>query len=44
MQVTKVKGTVVSSYKTDSLTGLWMPKLLSQYEVAGDIVDAGLEE
>ncbi len=53
MQIAKVKGTVVSTYKTRSLTGVKLLLIqfmdaqgqpLPQYEVAGDIVGAGLDE
>lgn len=53
MQIAKVKGTVVSSQKTQSLTGVKLLLLqyideagqpLNEYEVAGDRVGAGIGE
>ena len=53
MQMAKVLGTVVSTHKTRSLTGVKLlllqfidaqGQLLPKYEVAGDTVGAGLEE
>lgn len=53
MQIAKVKGTVVSTYKTRSLTGVKLLLLqflddrgepIPKYEVAGDTVGAGLNE
>lgn len=53
MQIAKVLGTVVSTHKTRSLTGVKLlvvqyinaqGQLLDQYEVAADIVGAGVNE
>lgn len=53
MQIAKVLGTVVSTYKTRSLTGVKFlivqfidaqGQLLPNYEVAADIVGAGINE
>ncbi|MEL4894245.1 EutN/CcmL family microcompartment protein [Crocosphaera sp. Alani8] len=53
MQIAKVRGTVVSTYKTRSLTGTKFLLLqfmdaqgqpLPKYEVAGDLVGAGINE
>lgn len=53
MQIAKVLGTVVSNHKTRSLTGVKLVllqlidaqgQLLPSYEVAGDVVGAGLDE
>ena len=53
MQMAKVIGTVVSTHKTRTLTGVKLlllqfidaqGQLLPKYEVAGDTVGAGLEE
>jgi carbon dioxide concentrating mechanism protein CcmL len=53
MQIAKVRGTVVSTHKTRSLTGVKLlllqfidaqGQLLPKYEVAGDIVGAGVDE
>lgn len=53
MQIAKVLGTVVSNHKTRSLTGIKLVilqlidaqgQLLPSYEVAGDIVGAGVNE
>jgi carbon dioxide concentrating mechanism protein CcmL len=53
MQIAKVLGTVVSTYKTRSLTGVKLlivqfidaqGQLLPNYEVAADIVGAGINE
>lgn len=53
MQIAKVCGTVVSSHKTPSLTGIKLLLVqfidvegnpISKYEVAGDTVGAGLNE
>jgi carbon dioxide concentrating mechanism protein CcmL len=53
MQIAKVRGTVVSTHKTRSLTGVKLlmlqfidaeGKLSANYEVAADIVGAGLNE
>ncbi len=53
MQIAKVRGTVVSTHKTRSLTGVKLLLIqfmdaqgepLPQYEVAGDTVGAGLDE
>jgi carbon dioxide concentrating mechanism protein CcmL len=53
MQIAKVRGTVVSTHKTRSLTGVKLlliqlidaqGELLPKYEVAGDVVGAGLDE
>lgn len=53
MQIAKVRGTVVSTHKTRSLTGVKLLLLqclddrgqpLPRYEVAGDLVGAGLDE
>jgi carbon dioxide concentrating mechanism protein CcmL len=53
MQIAKVLGTVVSTYKARSLTGVKLlivqfidaqGQLLPNYEVAGDIVGAGINE
>ncbi|HAC63472.1 MAG TPA: carbon dioxide concentrating mechanism protein CcmL [Cyanothece sp. UBA12306] len=53
MQIAKVLGTVVSTHKTRSLTGVKLILIqfmdaqgqpLPQYEVAGDIVGAGFDE
>jgi carbon dioxide concentrating mechanism protein CcmL len=53
MQIAKVRGTVVSTHKTRSLTGVKLllvqfvddsGQLLPKCEVAGDIVGAGLDE
>lgn len=53
MQIAKVRGTVVSTYKTRSLTGVKFLLLqfidaqgqpLPKYEVAGDTVGAGIDE
>lgn len=53
MQIAQVKGTVVSTQKARSLTGMKLllvqyidadGQLLPKYEVAGDTVGAGLDE
>jgi carbon dioxide concentrating mechanism protein CcmL len=53
MQIAKVRGTVVSTHKAPSMTGVKLllvqyideqGQLLSEYEVAGDIVGAGIGE
>ncbi len=53
MQIAKVRGTVVSTHKTPSLTGVKLillqfidenGEVLSNYEVAGDTVGAGIGE
>ena len=53
MQIAKVRGTVVSTHKTRSLTGTKLLLLqfidaqgqsLPKYEVAGDLVGAGVDE
>ena len=53
MQIAKVLGTVVSTHKTQRLTGIKFlllqlidaeGNLLQDYEVAGDIVGAGVDE
>ncbi len=53
MQVAKVRGTVVSTHKTPNLTGVKLLLLqfmdlegqpLDKYEVAGDVVGAGVNE
>ena len=53
MQIAKVRGTVVSTHKDPSLTGVKFlllqfvdeeGRLLPKYEVAADFVGAGLEE
>lgn len=53
MQIAKVCGTVVSNHKSSTLTGVKLilvqlidsqGKLLPKYEVAGDIVGAGINE
>ncbi|MEA5509109.1 EutN/CcmL family microcompartment protein [Crocosphaera sp. UHCC 0190] len=53
MQIAKVRGTVVSTHKTRSLTGTKLLLLqfidaqgqpLPKYEVAGDLVGAGFDE
>lgn len=53
MQIAKVLGTVVSTHKTRSLTGVKLILIqfldaqgepLPQYEVAGDVVGAGIDE
>lgn len=53
MQIAKVLGTVVSTHKTRSLTGIKLlllqlidaqGQLLPNYEVAGDVVGAGIDE
>lgn len=53
MQIAKVRGTVVSSYKEPSLRGVKFllvqfldeeGQLLPKYEVAADIVGAGIDE
>lgn len=53
MQIAKVRGTVVSTHKTRSLTGVKLlllqfidadGQLLPKYEVAGDTVGAGIDE
>lgn len=53
MQIAKVRGTVVSTHKVNSLTGVKLlllqyvddqGNLLSQFEVAGDTVGAGIDE
>jgi carbon dioxide concentrating mechanism protein CcmL len=53
MQIAKVRGTVVSTQKDPSMTGVKLllvqyideeGQLLPQYEVAGDIVGAGVSE
>ncbi len=53
MQIAKVRGTVVSTHKTPSLTGTKLLLLqfmdaqgqpLPEYEVAGDLVGAGVSE
>lgn len=53
MQIAKVRGTVVSTHKTRSLTGTKFLLLqfidaqgqsLPKYEVAGDLVGAGVDE
>lgn len=53
MQIAKVCGTVVSTHKSRTLTGIKLllvqfvdakGELLAKYEVAGDLVGAGLNE
>ncbi len=53
MQIAKVRGTVVSTYKARSMTGVKFlllqyidaeGQLIPKYEVAGDIVGAGIDE
>jgi len=53
MQIAKVRGTVVSTHKTRSLTGVKLillqfidenGQLKPEYEVAGDTVGAGIDE
>lgn len=53
MQIAKVRGTVVSTHKTPSMTGVKLllvqfideeGQLLPNYEVAADIVGAGVNE
>ncbi|BAW96844.1 carbon dioxide concentrating mechanism protein [[Synechococcus] sp. NIES-970] len=53
MQIAKVRGTVVSTYKTESLRGIKFllvqfineqGQALPKYEVAGDLVGAGVNE
>ncbi len=52
MQIAKVRGTVVSTHKTRSLTGKLLllqfmdaqGQPLPKYEVAGDLVGAGINE
>ncbi len=53
MQIARVRGTVVSTHKTRSLTGTKLLLIefmdaqgqpLPKYEVAGDLVGAGLDE
>ena len=53
MQIAKVRGTVVSTHKTRTMTGVKLlllqfidaeGQLLPKYEVAGDLVGAGLNE
>jgi len=53
MRIAKVRGTVVSTHKVQSLTGVKLlflqyvddeGKLLPQFEVAGDTVGAGIDE
>jgi carbon dioxide concentrating mechanism protein CcmL len=53
MQIAKVRGTVVSTHKTRTMTGIKLlllqfvdaeGQLLPKYEVAGDTVGAGLNE
>ncbi len=53
MQIAKVRGTIVSTHKTRSLTGVKLlllqfvnaeGQLIPSYEVAGDVVGAGLNE
>lgn len=53
MQIAIVRGTVVSTHKTRSLTGVKLlllqfvdaeGQLLAKYEVAGDTVGAGIDE
>lgn len=53
MQIAKVRGTVVSTHKARSLTGVKLlllqfidaqGQLTAKYEVAGDTVGAGLDE
>lgn len=53
MQIAKVRGTVVSTHKAPSMTGVKFllvqyideqGELLPKYEVAGDIVGAGIGE
>ncbi|ACK65650.1 Ethanolamine utilization protein EutN/carboxysome structural protein Ccml [Rippkaea orientalis PCC 8801] len=53
MQIAKVRGTVVSTHKTRSLTGVKLLLIefidaqgqpVPKYEVAGDLVGAGLDE
>jgi carbon dioxide concentrating mechanism protein CcmL len=53
MQIARVRGTVVSTHKARSLTGVKLllvqfideqGQLSPKYEVAGDIVGAGLDE
>jgi carbon dioxide concentrating mechanism protein CcmL len=53
MQIAKVRGTVVSTYKADSLRGIKFLLVqfideqgqpLPKYEVAGDLVGAGINE
>ena len=53
MQIAKVRGTVVSTYKAETLRGIKFilvqfideqGELLPKYEVAGDLVGAGVNE
>jgi carbon dioxide concentrating mechanism protein CcmL len=53
MQIAQVRGTVVSTHKTQSMTGVKLLLLqfidaegqpLPNYEVAGDLVGAGVDE
>jgi carbon dioxide concentrating mechanism protein CcmL len=53
MQIARVRGTVVSTHKIRSLTGVKLlllqfidaeGQLLPKYEVAGDVVGAGIDE
>ncbi len=53
MQIAKVRGTVVSTHKAPTMTGVKLllvqyideeGQLLPKYEVAGDIVGAGINE
>lgn len=53
MQIAKVRGTVVSTHKAPTMTGVKLllvqyideqGQLLPKYEVAGDIVGAGVNE
>ncbi|BAU64906.1 Ethanolamine utilization protein EutN/carboxysome structural protein Ccml [Stanieria sp. NIES-3757] len=53
MQIAKVRGTVVSTHKSSSMTGVKLllvqyideqGQLLPKYEVAGDTVGAGVNE
>jgi carbon dioxide concentrating mechanism protein CcmL len=53
MQIAKVRGTVVSNHKAQSLTGVKLilvqfideqGQLLPKYEVAGDLVGSGIDE
>jgi len=53
MQIAKVRGTVVSTHKTRSLTGIKLlllqfidleGQLMPNYEVAADLVGAGINE
>ncbi len=53
MQIAKVCGTVVSTHKSRTLTGIKLllvqfidvnGQMLTEYEVAGDLVGAGLNE